>query len=179
MTTRPSSLKSLLSGSIARFVTGTGTSTGSYNQGSPHPIAWYTTSPAGAQPLNPSAPGSGRSFYTSLGHLNETWQDDTFMGHVMGGVRWALASGSTKWANEQAVVGNANATTTTTAAGTSTGTMASMTGSAVVGSSTSQPATTTSASSPGANGSGKTTSAGGLGAVALAGALAGAIGMVL
>jgi type 1 glutamine amidotransferase len=40
------------------------------NQGSPHPTAWFQEQGAGVEP-NGTA---GRSFYTSLGHLNETWQ---------------------------------------------------------------------------------------------------------
>lgn len=35
--------------------------------------------------------GDGRVFYTSLGHLPETWTNDTvFRAHLTGGVRWAL-----------------------------------------------------------------------------------------
>lgn len=35
--------------------------------------------------------GSGRVFYTSLGHLAETWTNDSaFRAHVTGGTRWAL-----------------------------------------------------------------------------------------
>ncbi|KAG6898198.1 hypothetical protein C0992_003310 [Termitomyces sp. T32_za158] len=43
-----------------------------FNQGTPHPLAWYQLHGSGA---NPNKQGlAGRSFYTSLGHLNETWQ---------------------------------------------------------------------------------------------------------
>ncbi|KAF8466836.1 class I glutamine amidotransferase-like protein [Gautieria morchelliformis] len=84
---------------------------GSYNQtapdpqeGSPSPKAWYQEHGAGA---SASAPGPvGRSWYTSLGHLNETWQDSTFMAHVMGGLTWALASNTTRAFNANAKVGN-------------------------------------------------------------------------
>jgi hypothetical protein len=67
-----------------------GTSTGNYPaQGDPHPIgaylfidewegrgadkiAWYIESPASAEPLMDGAPKAGRSFYTSLGHLDSS-----------------------------------------------------------------------------------------------------------
>jgi type 1 glutamine amidotransferase len=35
--------------------------------------------------------GKGRVFYTSLGHLPETWtHDSAFRAHLTGGIRWAL-----------------------------------------------------------------------------------------
>jgi type 1 glutamine amidotransferase len=35
--------------------------------------------------------GEGRVFYTSLGHLPETWKNDSvFRAHLTGGIRWAL-----------------------------------------------------------------------------------------
>ena len=35
--------------------------------------------------------GEGRVFYTSLGHLPETWTNDSvFRAHLTGGTRWAL-----------------------------------------------------------------------------------------
>ena len=38
--------------------------------------------------------GQGRSFYTSLGHREETWtQNDVFRHHLTGGIRWALRLG--------------------------------------------------------------------------------------
>ncbi|KAG8710269.1 hypothetical protein FRC09_000215, partial [Ceratobasidium sp. 395] len=47
-----------------------------------------------------SGPGvPGRSFYSSLGHLNETWQNSTFMHHVMGGLIWTLGSNTTQVAS--------------------------------------------------------------------------------
>lgn len=87
-----------------------GSSTGDYSQihGSPHPIAWYIESPLSAQPFAESVSKAGRSFYTSLGHLNSTWQDQTFIGHLMGGLMWALDGASTK-AYGVGVVGNATA----------------------------------------------------------------------
>ncbi|WVF73101.1 hypothetical protein IAT40_007920 [Kwoniella sp. CBS 6097] len=87
-----------------------GTSTGNYpSMGDPHPIAWYIESPQSAQPLSASAEKAGRSFYTSLGHLNSTWQDETFIDHVMAGLKWALDGASTK-AYGVGLVGNGNAT---------------------------------------------------------------------
>lgn len=55
----------------SHLISDTGSSTGNYpSMGTPHPIAWYQD--AGAAVDNPSA--AGRSFFTSLGHTNETWQ---------------------------------------------------------------------------------------------------------
>jgi type 1 glutamine amidotransferase len=34
--------------------------------------------------------GSGRVFYTALGHREEVWQDSRFQQHVLGGLRWVL-----------------------------------------------------------------------------------------
>jgi hypothetical protein len=35
--------------------------------------------------------GSGRSFYTSLGHRDDIWTSDpVFRAHVVGGIRWTL-----------------------------------------------------------------------------------------
>ncbi|KAI0316420.1 trehalose utilization-domain-containing protein [Amylostereum chailletii] len=62
-----------------------------FDQGTPHPTAWYQEHGAGVS----SNGTAGRSFYTSLGHLNATWQDDMFVAHVMGGIQWALASNTT------------------------------------------------------------------------------------
>ncbi|KAA1472199.1 class I glutamine amidotransferase-like protein [Dentipellis sp. KUC8613] len=73
-----------------------------FNQGTPHPTAWYQEHGAGVD----SNGTAGRSFYTSLGHLNETWQDDLFMGHVTGGITWALQSNTTRAFNASAAVGN-------------------------------------------------------------------------
>ncbi|CAE6491828.1 unnamed protein product [Rhizoctonia solani] len=71
-------------------------------QGSPHPIAWYQERGAGAEdPLK-----AGRSFYTSLGHLNSTWEAETFLEHVLGGITWALDSNTTLWRNPKGEVGS-------------------------------------------------------------------------
>jgi len=80
------------------------------DQGSPHPIAWYQDHGAGIS--SPSV--AGRSFYTSLGHLNETWQSDLYIGHVIGGISWALQSNTTKAFNSSALVGNGQSGTSTT-----------------------------------------------------------------
>ncbi|OSC99916.1 class I glutamine amidotransferase-like protein [Trametes coccinea BRFM310] len=98
-----------------------------FDQGTPHPTAWFQEHGAGVD----SNGTAGRSFYTSLGHLNETWQDDLFMAHVMGGITWALQSNTTLAFNSSGKVGNgttANASSSsasTTASGTGTGSVSS------------------------------------------------------
>lgn len=42
-----------------------------------HPLAWYQEY------------DGGRAFYTALGHLPATFQDDLFMEHIYGGLYWA------------------------------------------------------------------------------------------
>ncbi|KAJ7739300.1 trehalose utilization-domain-containing protein [Mycena olivaceomarginata] len=76
--------------------------TRNFDQGTPHPSAWFQEHGAGVE----SGHIAGRSFYTSLGHLNETWQDPLFMSHVTGGLTWALQANTTKAFNSSAVVGN-------------------------------------------------------------------------
>jgi hypothetical protein len=44
-------------------------SSGNYSFGEPHPIAWYIESPEYGEMV---AEQAGRSFYTSLGHTNES-----------------------------------------------------------------------------------------------------------
>jgi uncharacterized protein len=44
------------------------------------PMAWH------------SAYGSGRVFYTALGHREEVWQDSRFQQHLLGALKWALGS---------------------------------------------------------------------------------------
>ncbi|KZT06168.1 class I glutamine amidotransferase-like protein [Laetiporus sulphureus 93-53] len=79
-----------------------------YNHGTPHPTAWFQERGAGVQ-----AGGiAGRSFYTSLGHCIETWQNEVFLAHVLGGIQWAIQSGTTKAFNPNALVGNSAATST-------------------------------------------------------------------
>jgi hypothetical protein len=81
-------------------------------------LAWYQEHGAGVD----SGGTAGRSFYTSLGHLNESWevsnapnyfetaqpspQDDLFMAHVMGGISWTLQGNTTRAYNSSGQVGN-------------------------------------------------------------------------
>ncbi|TDL25606.1 class I glutamine amidotransferase-like protein [Rickenella mellea] len=106
-----------------------------FNQGTPHPTAWYQEHGAGVQTEMGGIPG--RSFYTSLGHLNETWMDELFMAHVTGGITWALQSNTTKVFNPNAMVGNAAQSTASS----------STTGSAAESGLTSSPSQTKAASS--------------------------------
>ncbi|KAF8309936.1 class I glutamine amidotransferase-like protein, partial [Clavulina sp. PMI_390] len=75
----------------------TDTGTRKYDEGTPHPLAWVQDHGAGASFASPapSTSATGRSFYTSLGHLNSTWETSTYMDHVMGGIGWALLSNTT------------------------------------------------------------------------------------
>jgi len=73
-----------------------------FDQGTPHPIAWYQEHGAGVE----NGGTAGRSFYTSLGHLNQTWQDNLFIAHVVGGISWALQSNTTRAFNPNGQVGN-------------------------------------------------------------------------
>ncbi|PPQ83462.1 hypothetical protein CVT25_007053 [Psilocybe cyanescens] len=65
-------------------------------------IAWFQEHGAGVQ----EGGVAGRSFYTSLGHLNETWQNDLFLSHVLGGISWVLQANTTRGFNSSARVGN-------------------------------------------------------------------------
>ncbi|MDG2304653.1 MAG: ThuA domain-containing protein [Candidatus Binatia bacterium] len=49
--------------------------------GSDHPIAWY------------HAFDGGRSFYTGLGHTEESFDEDAFLSHVFGGLAWVMEDG--------------------------------------------------------------------------------------
>lgn len=86
-------------------------------------VAWYQDRGASAQ--NGSA--AGRRFYTSSGHLNETWQEvlayaywntvpyissrgELFLSHVLGGITWALDSGKTKASSPDADLGGPSTT---------------------------------------------------------------------
>ncbi len=51
-----------------------------------HPVSWTRQQ------------GSGRVFYTNLGHDPRTWEDPRFQGHLLGGLRWALES--ERWRRE-------------------------------------------------------------------------------
>jgi len=111
----------LLSADTSTF---TDTTAADPEEGTPNPKAWYQERGAGAD-SNASGP-IGRSWYTSLGHLNETWQDSTFMAHVMGGITWALASNTTRAFNANATVGNpAAVNNSTTETSTNSGSQSS------------------------------------------------------
>ncbi|KAK7454474.1 hypothetical protein VKT23_011230 [Stygiomarasmius scandens] len=84
-----------------------------FDQGTPHPTAWFQERGAGVE----DGGTAGRSFYTSLGHLNETWQDDLFMAHVMGGIAWTLQSNTTRAFNGNAQVGNSASSTSSSSTG--------------------------------------------------------------
>ncbi|WVR00278.1 hypothetical protein IAU59_007421 [Kwoniella sp. CBS 9459] len=158
-----------------------GSSTGNYpSMGDPHPIAWYIESPQSAQPLMSSADKAGRSFYTSLGHLNSTWQDETFIDHVMSGLKWALDGASTK-AYGVGLVGNGDASngTSTSSTSASSGPAASTSTSAGGASSSGSGSGTASTASPSASNSGGSNGATGLDAPGKVLALgAGVIGIV-
>ncbi|KAF8969254.1 class I glutamine amidotransferase-like protein [Flammula alnicola] len=79
-----------------------------FNQGTPHPLAWFQEHGAGVA----NGGVAGRSFYTSLGHLNETWQDDLFMSHIFGGISWVLLGNTTRAYNSSGLVGNLQTTDT-------------------------------------------------------------------
>ena len=49
------------------------------SMGEDHPLAWCRNY------------DGGRSFYTSLGHFDAAYEDDSFMGHVLNGILWAAA----------------------------------------------------------------------------------------
>lgn len=52
--------------------------------GEKHPIAWYHDF------------DGGRSFYTAMGHDNKSWDDPTYVQHVLGGIQYALGVKATK-----------------------------------------------------------------------------------
>ncbi|KAJ7284668.1 class I glutamine amidotransferase-like protein [Mycena rebaudengoi] len=87
-----------------------------FDQGTPHPSAWFQEHGAGVE----AGHLAGRSFYTSLGHLNETWQDPLFMAHVTGGLTWALQANTTRAFNSTALVGNAEASLSSSLTSSST-----------------------------------------------------------
>jgi cytochrome c len=49
--------------------------------GQHHPLIWY------------HAYDGGRSFYTGLGHTNESYSDPVFLGHLLGGIKYAIGEG--------------------------------------------------------------------------------------
>ena len=46
--------------------------------GANHPIAWYRKF------------DGGRSFYTGMGHTDESYADPLFLDHLLGGLRWTM-----------------------------------------------------------------------------------------
>ncbi|OCF38224.1 glycosyl-hydrolase [Kwoniella heveanensis BCC8398] len=161
-----------------------GSSTGNYPpMGDPHPIAWYIESPQSAQPLAASAQKAGRSFYTSLGHLNSTWQDETFIGHVMSGLKWALDGASTK-AYGVGVVGNGSATggnSTSSASSSASASGGAAASTASAGGATGSGSGSGTSAAPSATGSGGSGSSGAMGSSAPGKAVAigaGVLGMV-
>jgi type 1 glutamine amidotransferase len=48
--------------------------------GDPHPMAWYHTF------------DGGRAFYTALGHTDESYKEEAFLKHVLGGILYAIGS---------------------------------------------------------------------------------------
>ncbi|KAI3613661.1 crp fnr family transcriptional regulator [Moniliophthora roreri] len=84
-----------------------------YDQGEPHPTAWYQERIAAVE----SGGTPGRSFCTSLGHSTETWHDDLFMAHVLGGIQWASLSNTMRAFNPSASVGATNLAIVPTASG--------------------------------------------------------------
>ncbi|KAH9939514.1 ThuA-like domain-containing protein [Amylocystis lapponica] len=73
-----------------------------FDHGHPHPVAWFQEHGAGVQPGGTA----GRSWYTSLGHGPETWENKLYVAHVLAGIQWAVQSGTTKVSNPAALVGN-------------------------------------------------------------------------
>ena len=51
---------------------------GGSHQGEQHPMAWFHEF------------DGGRAFYTGMGHTDETFQDTTFLKHLLGGIRYAM-----------------------------------------------------------------------------------------
>jgi cytochrome c len=49
--------------------------------GQEHPIIWYHDF------------DGGRAFYTGLGHTNESYSDPVFLGHLLGGIKYAIGEG--------------------------------------------------------------------------------------
>ncbi|NQY09745.1 MAG: ThuA domain-containing protein [Flavobacteriales bacterium] len=43
----------------------------------PHPISWHHNV------------GEGRSFFTAMGHTEESYQEELFLSHILGGILWA------------------------------------------------------------------------------------------
>ncbi|WP_431121032.1 ThuA domain-containing protein [Flagellimonas flava] len=52
------------------------------NHGEHHPISWHHEY------------DGGRAFYTAMGHTDETFTDETFLNHLMGGINYAMGNRS-------------------------------------------------------------------------------------
>ncbi|GJE96229.1 class I glutamine amidotransferase-like protein [Phanerochaete sordida] len=113
-----------------------------FDQGTPHPTAWYQEHGAGTE----TGGTAGRSWYTSLGHTNETWQDSLYLAHVMNGITWAIQSGTTKATNASALVGFASANTTASSSAGSQPATGGAPGSTSTSATSSSPAAQTSTS---------------------------------
>jgi cytochrome c len=50
--------------------------------GENHPISWYHNF------------DGGRAFYTEMGHTNETYENPTFLNHLLGGIKYAIGKNS-------------------------------------------------------------------------------------
>lgn len=71
------SYKSIVAGPTVLAKLDEKTYTGGAN-GDNHPIAWYRKF------------DGGRSFYTGMGHTDASYVDPLFVGHLLGGVKWAM-----------------------------------------------------------------------------------------
>ncbi|PWN44848.1 class I glutamine amidotransferase-like protein [Ceraceosorus guamensis] len=104
------------------------------SDGSPRPLAWWREGGLLDVPqeeriggglddyegdVNPRG-GPGRSFCTSLGHLNETWQEPAFQAHIAGGIHWVLSSPTVKSNTGSASIGSSGTPTDQSGRPTST-----------------------------------------------------------
>lgn len=150
--------------------TNTSQSTGDYPfEGEPHPIAWYMDPPQSSSPQVSGVSKAGRTFYTSLGHSNETWRNETFLQHVQYGLQWALDARSTR-AFGTGLVGNSNSSSSSSA---------SASGSSIPSTSSAGASVTPSASGTGTGTGAPATSSGAAGRSIGGGAKMGAAGMLL
>ncbi|CDZ96743.1 hypothetical protein [Phaffia rhodozyma] len=144
--------------------TNDGTSSGTYPAvTSPLPIAWYQDRGAGIS--NDTVLPGGRSFFTSLGHSNQTWQNETFLAHIFGGLQWTLDSRTTKAYTSSGQVGtssfssssitssstSSSSSSTTATAGISVSKSGTTSHSSTQASTSSSPSTTSSATTSSAN----------------------------
>jgi cytochrome c len=61
-----------------------------FKMGASHPIAWYHDFEG------------GRVFYTGLGHTKESYTEDLFLQHLLGGIKYAMGNGTLNYANVKA-----------------------------------------------------------------------------